>query len=98
LREAVEKAGGILLITADHGNVELMRDPTTGAPHTAHTLCDVPFIVVNAQQRGLHLRKGRLADVSPTLLDLIGMNKPEQMTGESLVEPEHGKQKTGIGM
>jgi 2,3-bisphosphoglycerate-independent phosphoglycerate mutase len=97
LREAVEKAGGVLLITADHGNVELMRDQITGAPHTAHTLCDVPIIVVNAPaSRRVDLRKGRLADVSPTLLDLIGMKKPEQMTGESLVEPEYGMLKTGI--
>jgi 2,3-bisphosphoglycerate-independent phosphoglycerate mutase len=97
LREAVEKAGAVLLITADHGNVELMKDPVTGAPHTAHTLCDVPIIVVNAPEgRRFHLRKGRLADVSPTLLDLIGMAKPKQMTGESLVEPEYGRQTTGI--
>ncbi len=97
LREAVEKAGGILLITADHGNVELMKDQKTGAPHTAHTLCDVPIIVVNTPaSRRVHLRRGRLADVSPTLLDLIGLKKPEQMTGESLVEPEYGTQKTGI--
>src|SRR5258708_40177358 len=74
LREAVEKAGGVLLITADHGNVELMRDQKTGAPHTAHTLCDVPIIVVNAPPpRRIKFRKGRLADVSPTLLDLIGL-------------------------
>ncbi len=97
LREAVEKAGGVLLITADHGNVELMRDQKTGAPHTAHTLCDVPIIVVNApSSRRVKLRKGRLADVSPTLLDLIGMKKPQQMTGDSLAEPEYGIQKSGI--
>ncbi len=99
LRDAVEKAGGVLLITADHGNVELMKDQQTGAPHTAHTLLDVPIIVVNAGVAGqrLALRNGRLADVAPTLLDLIGMEKPREMTGESLVEPEYRIRKTGIG-
>ena len=84
LREAVEKAGGVLIVTADHGNVEQMKDPVTGAPHTAHTLLDVPIIVVNAWGRHtpFHLRHGRLADVAPTLLDLVGLPKPPQMTGE----------------
>jgi 2,3-bisphosphoglycerate-independent phosphoglycerate mutase len=87
LREAVEKAGGVLIVTADHGNVEQMKDPVTGEPHTAHTLLDVPIVVVNAPAGGeaLHLRDGRLADVAPTLLDLVGFQKPPQMTGESLV-------------
>jgi 2,3-bisphosphoglycerate-independent phosphoglycerate mutase len=90
LREAVEKAGGVLIVTADHGNVEQMKDPITGEPHTAHTLLDVPIIVVNAKSAGrsLHLRNGRLADVAPTLLDLVGFAKPPQMTGESLVTSE----------
>jgi 2,3-bisphosphoglycerate-independent phosphoglycerate mutase len=94
LREAVESAGGLLLITADHGNIELMRDQETGEPHTAHTLLDVPIIAVNADAHTLH--DGRLADVTPTLLDLLGMEKPPQMTGHSLVEPEYGLQKTEI--
>jgi 2,3-bisphosphoglycerate-independent phosphoglycerate mutase len=87
LREAVEKAGGVLIVTADHGNVEQMKDPVTGEPHTAHTLLDVPIILVNAKAGGeaLRLRNGRLADVVPTLLDLVGFQKPPQMTGESLV-------------
>jgi 2,3-bisphosphoglycerate-independent phosphoglycerate mutase len=90
LREAVERAGGVLIITADHGNIEQMKDPVTGAPHTAHTLLDVPFIVVNAKTAGepLELRNGRLADVSPTLLDLLGLQQPPQMTGQSLVVSE----------
>src|SRR5262245_37927830 len=96
LRDAVESAGGLLLITADHGNVELMRDPETGEPHTAHTLLDVPIIVVNAPA-GTRLHNGRLADVTPTLLDLLGMAKPPQMTGRSLVEPEYVPQTKGIG-
>ena len=95
LREAVEKAGGVLIVTADHGNIEQMKDPVTGAPHTAHTLLDVPIVVVNAKApaQPFHLRNGRLADVAPTLLDLVGMEKPPQMTGESLIVPEAGKQK-----
>jgi 2,3-bisphosphoglycerate-independent phosphoglycerate mutase len=82
---AMRKAGGILLITADHGNIEMMRDPETGEPHTAHTTFDVPLIVVNAG-RPLKLANGRLADVAPTLLDLIGLKKPAAMSGHSLVE------------
>jgi 2,3-bisphosphoglycerate-independent phosphoglycerate mutase len=87
LRAAVEKANGVLLITADHGNVELMRDQETGEPHTAHTTFDVPIIVVNAKRNTpLKLERGRLADVAPTLLDLMGLPKPRAMAGHSLVE------------
>jgi 2,3-bisphosphoglycerate-independent phosphoglycerate mutase len=87
LRAAVEKANGVLLITADHGNVELMRDPETGEPHTAHTTFDVPIIVINAKRNHpLHLQSGRLADIAPTLLDLMGLPKPRAMAGHSLVE------------
>ncbi len=85
LRAAVEKTGGVLLITADHGNAEMMRDPETGEPHTAHTTFDVPIIVVNAK-RNCRLGNGRLADVAPTLLDLMGLKKPDAMTGHSLLE------------
>lgn len=86
LRTAVEKAGGVLLITADHGNIELMKDPVTHQPHTAHTTLDVPLIAVNAR-RGVKLANGRLADVAPTLLALMGLNKPSAMSGHSLIEP-----------
>ena len=86
LRAAVEKTGGVLLITADHGNAEMMRDPETGAPHTAHTTFDVPIVIVNAKQKRA-LTNGRLADVAPTLLDLMGLEKPDAMTGHSLLEP-----------
>ncbi|HEX3487234.1 MAG TPA: 2,3-bisphosphoglycerate-independent phosphoglycerate mutase [Micropepsaceae bacterium] len=91
LREAVVNAGGVLIVTADHGNVEQMKDPVTGAPHTAHTLLDVPIIVVNAKSGGasLNLHNGRLADVAPTLLDLVGFEKPPQMTGQSLLDRTH---------
>jgi 2,3-bisphosphoglycerate-independent phosphoglycerate mutase len=86
LRAAVDAAGGVLIITADHGNIEQMKDPVTGGPHTAHTLLDVPIIVVNARIGSFSLRNGRLADVAPTLLDLVGFQKPPQMTGNSLIE------------
>lgn len=90
LREAVEKAGGVLLLTADHGNIEQMKDPETGEPHTAHTLLDVPVIVAGAEntKRRFSLRNGRLADVAPTLLDLAGVPQPPQMTGHSLLRSD----------
>ncbi|HVB18247.1 MAG TPA: 2,3-bisphosphoglycerate-independent phosphoglycerate mutase, partial [Stellaceae bacterium] len=88
LSAAVEAAGGTLVITADHGNAEMMRDPKTGEPHTAHTLNPVPFIVVNAPGiagAGARVDSGRLADVAPTLLDILGLAKPAAMTGHSLI-------------
>jgi 2,3-bisphosphoglycerate-independent phosphoglycerate mutase len=85
LRAAVEAKGGALLITADHGNAEMMQDPVTGEPHTAHTLNRVPVIVLGAGAR--RVVDGRLADVAPTLLDLMGLPKPAAMTGRSLLTP-----------
>jgi len=85
LRAAVEKAGGVLLVTADHGNIEMMKDPVTREPHTAHTTLDVPILAVNAP-KGTKLVNGRLADVAPTLLDLMGLPASPQMTGHSLIE------------
>jgi 2,3-bisphosphoglycerate-independent phosphoglycerate mutase len=85
LSEAVEQAGGTLVITADHGNAEMMSDPETGEPHTAHTLNPVPFIVVNSPTAVEHLADGRLSDVAPTLLDLLGLPQPVVMTGHSLI-------------
>ncbi len=84
LRRAVETAGGMLVVTADHGNAEMMRDPETGEPHTAHTTFDVPLIVVGAKTP-VKLSRGRLADVAPTLLDLMGLEKPREMAGHSLI-------------
>jgi 2,3-bisphosphoglycerate-independent phosphoglycerate mutase len=84
LRSAVERAGSVLLVTADHGNIEVMKDPVTHEPHTAHTTLDVPIIAVNARP-GTTLANGRLADVAPTLLDLMGLETTPQMTGHSLV-------------
>jgi 2,3-bisphosphoglycerate-independent phosphoglycerate mutase len=78
--------GGAALVTADHGNAEQMIDPATQLPHTAHTTFDVDLIVVDAASKGKKLREGgRLADVAPTLLDLLGLPKPAEMTGESLI-------------
>jgi len=88
LSEAVERARGTLVITADHGNAEMMRDAETGEPHTAHTLNPVPFIVVNPPATVRHLDDGRLSDVAPTLLDILGLPKPSAMTGHSLIAGE----------
>src|SRR5215469_4440104 len=85
LSAAVEDAGGTLVITADHGNAEMMRDPQTGEPHTAHTLNPVPLILVNPPPGVAGLRDGRLADIAPTLLALLGLPKPAAMTGEPLL-------------
>ena len=83
IADAVAAAGGALLVTADHGNAELMRDPRTGAAHTAHTTNPVPVFVAYAGAAAL--RDGRLADLAPTLLDLMGLEQPEAMTGQSLL-------------
>src|SRR5260370_605242 len=85
LAQAVEADGGTLVITADHGNAEMMRDPETGEPHTAHTLNPVPFILVNPPGAVARVDNGRLADVAPTLLDILGLPKPAAMTGHSLI-------------
>jgi 2,3-bisphosphoglycerate-independent phosphoglycerate mutase len=80
---AVRQAHGALLITADHGNLEMMRDPETGQPHTAHTVGPVPCVYVG--ERPATLRSGgALRDVAPTLLDLLGLPQPADMTGRSL--------------
>ena len=95
LSEAVVKAGGTLVITADHGNGEMMRDPQTGEPHTAHTLNPVPFVVVNPPATVGHLEDGRLSDVAPTLLDLLGLPRPAVMTGHSLITEAAGLEAAG---
>ncbi len=82
--EAVLKKGGIVCITADHGNADQLIDPVTKAPFTAHTTNPVPFIVVGADCR-ISKSDGRLADIAPTMLKLMGLEQPKEMTGESLV-------------
>jgi 2,3-bisphosphoglycerate-independent phosphoglycerate mutase len=86
LADAVTRAGGSLLITADHGNAEMMRDPVTGQPHTAHTLNPVPLLLVNPPAGVTGLSDGRLADIAPTLLQLLGMRQPAAMTGRPLLQ------------
>ncbi len=83
--EAINEVNGVLLITADHGNCEQMIDYTTGEPHTAHTTNPVPLAVVGLPQNK-KLKEGRLADLAPTMLEILGLEKPEEMTGESLLE------------
>ena len=84
---AIEKQKGSAIITADHGNCEQMIDPKTGGPHTAHTTYDVELIVMDDRFKNQKLRAGgRLADVAPTLLQLMGLDKPTEMTGQSFIE------------
>jgi 2,3-bisphosphoglycerate-independent phosphoglycerate mutase len=83
ISEVLQKKGGTLIITSDHGNCEMMRDPKDGEAYTAHTINPVPLIVA---RKGLRLRKrGILADVAPTMLDLLGLPQPKEMTGRSLI-------------
>ncbi len=82
--DKLEQTGGALLVIADHGNCETMVDPETGGPHTAHTTNLVPVILYGGPE-GATLRDGRLADVAPTLLALMGLPQPDEMTGESLI-------------
>jgi 2,3-bisphosphoglycerate-independent phosphoglycerate mutase len=88
LSRAIDDMGGALLITADHGNCELMRDPITGGPHTAHTTNPVPLLLTGVGD--VSLTEGRLADLAPTLLELMNLPKPADMSGKSLIRPyEH---------
>ena len=83
--EAVLAQGGCALVTADHGNCEQMIDPETGGPHTAHTTNPVPIYWVTSSPRGRRLRDGTLADLAPTVLELLGLPRPKEMTGRSLI-------------
>ena len=80
--EAVKAQNGVVLITADHVNSEQMIDYTTSGPYTAHTTNIVPLVLIGKDAK---LREGRLADLAPTMLDIMGVEKPEEMTGESLI-------------
>jgi 2,3-bisphosphoglycerate-independent phosphoglycerate mutase len=86
--DATLARGGALLITADHGNAEMMFDHDTEQPHTAHTLNLVPVIMVSASLKGKHIpiREGKLGDVAPTLLQMLGLPQPPEMTGRSLLD------------
>jgi 2,3-bisphosphoglycerate-independent phosphoglycerate mutase len=85
IETAVRAKGGAMLITADHGNAEMMIDPVTGGPHTAHTTNPVPFIVVAPDAKQYTLKpSGSLRDISPTLLGMLGVDEPKEMTGADL--------------
>ena len=82
--DAVEEKNGMIIMTADHGNAEQMIDYKTGEPHTAHTTNPVPLVLIGAE--GIKLKEGKLADLAPTMLELMELKKPEEMTGESLID------------
>lgn len=87
ITKRIREVRGITLITADHGNAEQMIDPVTGSPHTAHTTNPVPFHLIDDESRGMKLRQGgALEDVAPTMLGLLGIQKPAEMTGKDLRE------------
>jgi 2,3-bisphosphoglycerate-independent phosphoglycerate mutase len=95
VRDAVVRAGGAMIITADHGNAEMMEDPHTHEPHTAHTLNRVPVVLVNGPAEVRQLRDGRLADIAPTILALMQLPQPKEMTGRSLLQPAAKTAQTG---
>ena len=82
---AIKSVDGVLLVTADHGNVEKMIDEKTGEPYTAHTVGKVQAVLFNTETPVKQLKNGRLADIAPTLLDLMNIEKPQEMTGSSLI-------------
>jgi 2,3-bisphosphoglycerate-independent phosphoglycerate mutase len=85
IETAVRAKGGAMLITADHGNAEMMIDPATGGPHTAHTTNPVPFIVIAEDSKQFTLKPGgSLRDISPTILGMLGVDEPMEMTGSDL--------------
>src|SRR3954453_21152280 len=85
IEAAVRAKGGAMLITADHGNAEMMTDPATGGPHTAHTTNPVPFIVISENSKQFTLKPGgSLRDISPTVLGMLGVDDPKEMTGSDL--------------
>ena len=85
LEAAVRKAGGAFFVTADHGNAEMMLDPESGQPHTAHTMNKVPAVLIGGPAEASALSDGRLADIAPTLLDVMGLEPPAEMEGRSLL-------------
>ena len=82
---AIKDVDGVILVTADHGNAEKMLDEKTGQPYTAHTVGDVQAVLINAPKNIVGLEQGRLADIAPTLLDLLNIKQPTEMTGKSLL-------------
>ncbi|MGD9637952.1 MAG: 2,3-bisphosphoglycerate-independent phosphoglycerate mutase [Alphaproteobacteria bacterium] len=86
VENAIKEVNGVLLVTADHGNCELMKDPVTGKPHTAHTVGKVPAILINAPSWVKGINDGRLADLAPTLLEFLKIAQPSEMTGKSILK------------
>jgi 2,3-bisphosphoglycerate-independent phosphoglycerate mutase len=92
IESAIRAKGGAMLITADHGNAEMMIDPASGGPHTAHTTNPVPFIVVSEDAKKFTLKPGgSLRDISPTLLGMLAVDEPHEMTGGDLRVPVSAK-------
>ncbi|HEY0182753.1 MAG TPA: 2,3-bisphosphoglycerate-independent phosphoglycerate mutase [Rhodopila sp.] len=89
IAEAIKRQGGALLVTADHGNCEMMRDPVTGGPHTSHTTNPVPVLLMGGGAEAIE--DGRLADLAPTLLDLMGIPQPKEMTGHSIISRKQAR-------
>ena len=96
LEEAVTRAGGAMIVTADHGNLEKMRDLETGQPYTAHTVGRVPAVLVNGPQ-GATLREGRLADIAPTLLAMMRIPQPDEMTGRPILSLDAAPSRQAAG-
>jgi len=87
IREAVDKAGGVLVISADHGNAEIMVNSETGEPYTAHSLSPVPLILVADQFKGCNLQDGgALKDIAPTMLSILSLPIPDEMEGNNLLK------------
>ena len=83
--DKVRQLGGSAVVLADHGNFEKVWDVANNMPHTAHTVGDVPLIVFDEGFKGRRMTNGRLADVVPTMLEIMGLEKPKEMTGKSLL-------------
>ena len=86
VEQAIKNVGGVLIVTADHGNAEKMVDEKTGQPYTAHTVGKVQAVLVNDQSGVKELDNGCLADIAPTMLDLLNIKQPAEMTGKSLLK------------
>ena len=86
VEEAIKKVDGVLIVTADHGNAEKMVDEKTGQPYTAHTIGKVQAVLVNDKSGVQSMKDGRLADIAPTMLDLLEIKKPIEMSGTSLLK------------
>mgnify|MGYP003330937381 CR=1 FL=1 len=84
IKDTIIKYDGLMLLTADHGNCEIMFDETMNLPHTSHTCNKVPLILIS-KNKNYKLRDGKLADIAPTILELISINAPKNMSGKSLL-------------